>query len=68
MARRAGRTDLPLHGGRAPRWLGDWMTRLCAVITQAIVLEYGCDKMLPRLAHPFWFQSLGAVMGMCAFF
>src|SRR5271170_1217582 len=64
MVRRAGSADLPLHGGRVPRWLGDRMTRLGAVITEAIVLEYGRDEMLRRLAHPFWFQSFGAVMGM----
>jgi hypothetical protein len=40
------------------------MTRLGAVIVQAIVLEYGRDELLRRLAHPFWFQSFGAVMGM----
>ena len=40
------------------------MTRLGAVITQAIVHEYGRDELLRRLAHPFWFQSFGAVMGM----
>jgi hypothetical protein len=40
------------------------MTRLGAVITQAIVMEYGRDEFLRRLAHPFWFQSFGAVMGM----
>ena len=64
MARRAGSADLPLHGGHVPKWLGDRMTRLGAVITEAIVLEYGRDEMLRRLAHPFWFQSFGAVMGM----
>src|SRR5271154_1750277 len=64
MARRAGSADLPLHGGRVPKWLGDRMTKLGAVITEAIVLEYGRDEMLRRLAHPFWFQSFGAVMGM----
>src|SRR5882762_605965 len=64
MARRAGSADLPLHGGRVPKWLGDRMTRLGAVITQAIVHEYGRDELLRRLAHPFWFQSFGAVMGM----
>ena len=40
------------------------MTRLGAVITEAVVLEYGRDEFLRRLAHPFWFQSFGAVMGM----
>jgi uncharacterized protein len=64
MVRRAGSADLPLHGGRVPAWLGQRMTRLGAVIVQAIVLEYGRDEMLRRLAHPFWFQCFGAVMGM----
>jgi len=64
MARRAGSADLPLHGGRVPAWLGQRMTRLGAVVVEAIVLEYGRDELLRRLAHPFWFQSFGAVMGM----
>jgi uncharacterized protein len=64
MARRAGSADLPLHGGRVPKWLGDRMTRLGALISEAIVFEYGRDELLRRLAHPFWFQSFGAVMGM----
>ena len=64
MSRRAGSADLPLHGGRVPRWLADRMTRLGAVMVQAIVHEYGRDELLRRLAHPFWFQSFGAVMGM----
>jgi len=64
MVQRSGSADLPLHGGHVPKWLGDRMTRLGAVITEAIVLEYGRDEILRRLAHPFWFQSFGAVMGM----
>jgi hypothetical protein len=40
------------------------MTRLGAVITETIILHYGRDEFLRRLAHPFWFQSFGAVMGM----
>jgi uncharacterized protein len=64
MARRAGSADLPLHGGRVPQWLAERMTRLGAVISQAIVLHYGRDELLRRLANPFWFQSFGAVMGM----
>jgi hypothetical protein len=64
MARRAGSADLPLHHGRVPAWLGQRMARLGAVITEAIVLEYGRDEFLRRLSHPFWFQSFGAVMGM----
>jgi uncharacterized protein len=64
MARRAGSADLPLHGGRVPQWLAGRMTRLGAVISQTIVHHYGRDELLRRLAHPFWFQSFGAVMGM----
>ena len=40
------------------------MTRLGAVVTEAIVIHYGRDELLSRMAHPFWFQSFGAVMGM----
>ena len=40
------------------------MARLGAVIGEAIVHHYGRDELLRRLAHPFWFQSFGAVMGM----
>ena len=64
MTRRAGSADLPLHGGHVPRWLADRMTRLGAVMCEAIVHTYGRDELLRRLAHPFWFQSFGAVMGM----
>src|SRR6476659_493626 len=64
MPRRAGSADLPLHGGRVLHWLGERMTRLGAVISEAIVLEYGRDELLRRLAPPFWCQSFGAVMGM----
>jgi hypothetical protein len=64
MSQRAGSADLPLHGGRVPHWLGDRMTRLGALITEAIIHHYGRDEFLRRLAHPFWFQSFGAVMGM----
>lgn len=64
MARRAGSADLPLHHGRVPAWLGERMARLGAVIAEAIAHHYGRDELLRRLAHPFWFQSFGAVMGM----
>jgi hypothetical protein len=64
MARRTGSADLPLHGGRVPRWLAERMASLGAIICQAIVHHYGRDEFLQRLSHPFWFQSFGAVMGM----
>lgn len=64
MARRTGSADLPLHGGYVPQWLSARMARLGRVIVEAIALHYGRDEVLRRLAHPFWFQSFGAVMGM----
>jgi hypothetical protein len=64
MAARTGRADLPLHGGRVPQWLAGRMSRLARVITEAIAIHYGRDEFLRRISHPFWFQSLGAVMGM----
>jgi uncharacterized protein len=64
MPQRSGSANLPLHGGRVPAWLADRMTKLGALMSQAIVHHYGRDELLRRLAHPFWFQSFGAVMGM----
>ncbi len=64
MAQRTGSADLPLHNGRVPPWLGQRMASLGAIVCQAIVHHYGRDEFLRRLAHPFWFQSFGAVMGM----
>src|SRR5215470_7114689 len=62
--KRSGVADLPLHGGRVPAWLASRMTRLGAAITETIVHEYGASAFLSRLSDPFWFQALGAVMGM----
>jgi hypothetical protein len=44
MPRRTGSADLPLHGGRVPPWLATRMSRLGAVITEAIVHHYGRDE------------------------
>jgi hypothetical protein len=64
MTRRTGSANLPLHGGHVPSWLATRMAALGRVMAEAIVHHYGRDELLRRLAHPFWFQSLGAVMGM----
>lgn len=64
MQQRTGTANLPLHGGHVPAWLSSRMAALGRVIAEAIVHEYGRDEFLRRLAHPFWFQSFGAVMGM----
>jgi uncharacterized protein len=64
MPQRAGSADLPLHGGQVPHWLASRMSRLGAVMAEAIVHHYGRDEFICRLANPFWFQSFGAAMGM----
>ncbi|HEY7084163.1 MAG TPA: DUF763 domain-containing protein [Hyphomicrobiaceae bacterium] len=62
--RTTGSADLPLHHGRVPKWLALRMSRLGAVMGEAIIHHYGRDELLRRLASPFWFQAFGAVMGM----
>jgi len=62
--RRSGFADLPLHGGRVPRWLADRMEKLGTAIVESIVHHYGPADFLSRLSDPFWFQALGCVMGM----
>src|SRR6266550_2690752 len=62
--KRSGVADLPLHGGHVPQWLAERMTRLGTAITETIVHDYGASAFLSRLSDPFWFQALGAVMGM----
>jgi uncharacterized protein len=60
----SGTADLPLHGGRVPPWLAMRMQRLGTAIVESIVLHYGAAEFLSRFSDPFWFQALGAVMGM----
>nr|WP_199158955.1 DUF763 domain-containing protein [Pedobacter sp. ASV2] len=62
--KRSGSADLPLHYGHVPPWLAQRMAKLGLAITEAILVEYGKSEVLRRLSNPFWFQSLGAVMGM----
>ncbi len=59
-----GHADLPLHYGTVPQWLAQRMSLLGGAIVEAIVLEYGRSELLCRLSDPFWFQSLGCVLGM----
>ncbi len=63
VTRRTGIANLPLHGGKAPRWLFERMVPLAREITIAIVADYGPEEMLRRLSHPYWFQAFGCVIG-----
>ena len=60
----SGSADLPLHGGFVPVWLAERMAKLGLAIVENILIDYGKDDLLRRLSDPFWFQSMGAVMGM----
>lgn len=59
-----GTADLPLHYGTVPPWLAQRMSLLGGAIAEAIIIEYGRPALLQRLSDPFWFQSLGCVLGM----
>jgi hypothetical protein len=60
---RTGTANLPLHGGRAPRWLFERMTRLAREIMCYMASEFGSEQILNRMSDPFWFQALGCVLG-----
>ncbi len=60
---RTGTAKLPLHYGKAPRWLTVRMRKLAKEIVTVIVDEYGTDDFLKRVSDPFWFQALGCVLG-----
>ncbi len=61
--RRTGVADLPLHGGRAPRWLFARMVRLARALSLVILEEFGRSELLRRLSDPFWFQAFGCLLG-----
>jgi hypothetical protein len=60
---RTGIARLPLHYGKAPRYLVVRMRKLAKEIVTIIVDEYGSDQFLRRISDPFWFQALGCVLG-----
>ncbi|MEM4188028.1 MAG: DUF763 domain-containing protein, partial [Candidatus Hadarchaeum sp.] len=60
---RTGTAELPLHYGTCPPWLFRRMVKLSGAIAEAILLEHGSEEFLRRMADPFFFQSLGCVVG-----
>ena len=60
---RTGVANLPLHPGKAPKWLFQRMVKLSKGIVDVIVYEYGRDEFLRRISDPFWFQALSCVLG-----
>lgn len=60
---RTGFAQLPLHGGKAPRWLFERMVPLSREIVTFMAGELGRDEVLRRLSDPHWFQAFGCVLG-----
>ncbi len=60
---RTGIASIPLDWGVCPKWLFEKMVRMGRLIVEAIVYEFGPDEFIGRLSNPFFFQSLGAVLG-----
>ena len=59
---RRGIANLPLHGGKAPRWLFKRMVKLSRGIIDVIINELGRDDFILKISDPFWFQSLACVL------
>ncbi|MDH5461214.1 MAG: DUF763 domain-containing protein [Candidatus Bathyarchaeota archaeon] len=60
---RTGTARLPLHYGKAPRWLFTRMTKLAEQIVTIVINEYGSEELLRRISDPHWFQALGCTLG-----
>jgi hypothetical protein len=60
---RTGAVNLPLHTGKAPRWLFERMVKLAGAITEVIIYEYSTDEFLRRISDPYWFQAFSCVLG-----
>lgn len=60
---RKGIAHLPLHGGKAPKWLFDRMKLLAREISLIVCHESGREEFLRKLSDPFWFQAFGCVLG-----
>ncbi len=61
--KRTGIADLPLHGGKAPYWLTQRMTKLLKAMLEVMLSEYTKKEIIRRFSNPFWFQSLGNLLG-----
>ena len=60
---RTGFATLPLHGGKAPRYLFERMVPLSREIVIFVAREFGREEVLRRLSDPYWFQAFGCVLG-----
>ncbi len=61
--KRTGTANLPLHGGKAPAWLFNRMVKLSREIIRIMVEDHGPEAVVSRFSDPFWFQTLGCLLG-----
>jgi len=59
-----GVAELPLHGGRVPAWMLNYMRRLMEAIVASIVELAGPNRVVELLSDPFGFQALNNAIGM----
>lgn len=57
-----GIASFGLDGGHCPPWLYERMVRLGREMMYVLIVEYGPDEFVKRIADPVWFQSLGTVL------
>jgi hypothetical protein len=58
-----GSAVLPLHRGKAPRWLFRRMVSLSECIVDLVIDEFGLKGFLEHISDPWFFQSLSCVLG-----
>lgn len=57
-----GIATFTLDSGQCPTWLFQRMVKLGRQMIEVLILEYGPEEFIKRLADPVWFQSLGTVL------
>jgi len=60
---KTGEAYLPLHPGKAPRWLFSRMVGLAEAILYISTEEFGARTTINRFSDPFWFQAFSCVLG-----
>jgi len=63
MSTRTGIANLPLHGGKAPRWLFDRMSKLAREMLLVIRKDYSEEEILRRLSRSLPSHSSGTIAG-----
>ncbi|MEM0106617.1 MAG: DUF763 domain-containing protein [Candidatus Micrarchaeaceae archaeon] len=56
-------TELPLHGGKAPKWLFYRMVKLSNAIAEIAIDEYGEDRFISMISNSNWFQAFACAIG-----